>query len=217
MHQVHISPIIQQSYINHVQYSTHHTQTFYTHHTLSLLQWRPPCSPPSSLHVKREDSLWVWRLIIAMWQQFAWYHPHLKSHVRSEPNATVTADYHNVVTLCIVSSNWRNNCDSWYSQCGNTLHTEESRKKRTQRDCDGWLSRPQSAVAVVRSGQTNFPPSDQIRKQINSQPNLKDGKDTLKTAVKACWKLSLDWHVRNGISMGPCKCSWILERCVSDG
>ena len=39
----------------------------------------------------------------------------------------------------------------------------------------------QSAVAVVGPGQTNFPPSDQIRKQINLKPNLKDVEDT-KTA-----------------------------------
>ena len=69
---------------------------------------------------------------------------------------TVTADIHNVVTLCTLKSHVR-------SEHNATVTADY---------------RAQSAVVVVRSGHTNFPPSDQIRKQINLKPNLKDFKDT---------------------------------------
>ena len=70
---------------------------------------------------------------------------------------TVTADIHNVVTLCTLKSHVR-------SEHNATVTAD-------------YLT-PQSAVVVVRSGHTNFPPSDQIRKQINLKPNLKDFEDT---------------------------------------
>ena len=94
----------------------------------------------------------------------------LKSHVRSEHNATVTSDY-------LAPNLW----SQWFDQDRQTFHLQIRYENKS------------------------------ILNQISKMLKI------LKTAVKACWKLRLDWHVTNGISIGPGKCSRILERCISDG
>ena len=88
------------------------------------------------------DTFWLSLLYPSSFRFIPWFL--FPSRNKSTQSVSVTADHRNVVTVCTVSSTLRRHVRSEH----NATVTADYRA--------------QSAVVLVRSGQTNFPPPDQI-------------------------------------------------------
>ena len=96
-------------------------------------------------------------------------------------------------------------CDCWSPQCGNSLHgivhIEASRKKRTQRDCDGWLSRPICGrPGSIRTDKLSTSGSDK-RKQINLKPKILKILNGVGMFQIETWLACFKWHFYRSLQM----------------